>query len=320
MLIPRWLSYRRITEYLYLERSTMFKSFTDQISTLASSLWNTNSRAPVTTRGVDWGSYLGPCGEISMPWELLIQNAGVQFAIFKGDQEDATVNISTQKNMAAARANGIVVGCYYWDFPGWSAQYKIDHYSTAIDRERPDFIAYDIEDHLVNGGVKSPDGISEGAKFTCNGLKERFPQLKIVPYTAKWFVQSWAPPMAGWLPQYKGNEWVASYYDYGEESYRLEWDQIRQTPEAGYLPALPPGWNSWKFWQYSSRIRLPLMEAGGIIYDHQIDWNLFNGTLDELKAWCGIGPQIPTVEERLYRIENRMDKLERWARTQEYQG
>lgn len=276
----------------------------------------------MTTLGIDWGSYLGPSGEINLPWPDLIEKAGVQFAIFKGAQEDASMNISAMKNITAARDYGLVVGSYYWNDPGLSAQYQIDTYSKAIDYEKPDFIAVDIEQYIVNGEVKDPYRISENARCVCQGLQARYPEKKVVPYTSYNFVVAHSPHMAQWLPLYTGREWVASWPDYGMSPYRETWDQISDGmfmhPVAGwqnihdYKPTLPPGWSTWKLWQYSSRILLP-PEMAGTIYDHQYDWNLFSGSIDDLKAWCGFGPQPPSLEKRV-------TDLEIWARTLGYTG
>jgi hypothetical protein len=95
----------------------------------------------------DWGSYLGPTGNIILPFKRL-KEQGVECWIFKGGQEvdTPTQKISTTKNMAAARAEGVsLVGCYYWNDPLVSAQNQIDTYSRLIDAEKPDFIGIDIE-------------------------------------------------------------------------------------------------------------------------------------------------------------------------------
>ncbi len=46
------------------------------------------------------------------------------------------------------------------------------------------------------------------------------------------------------------------------------------------------------------------LDFKGTVFDHQYDWNLMNfSTVDEMKAWAGIGPQVATLEERVARLE-----------------
>jgi hypothetical protein len=257
-------------------------------------------------RAIDWGAYLSPVHGCNLPWELLIEKAHVEVFICKGDQEDAANNLSTLKNIQFARDSGVpVIGCYYWYFPGMSAQFQIDLYSRAIEREKPDFIAVDIEDHQVNGVEKDPFRLSEGAKFTCAGLKERFPELCLFPYTRADFVSQFAPDMAKWLPDYAKFEWVAAWPDYGLRPYRLAWEEIasnhmfqaKSRRSRGGIPIdisdmgpkLPKGWNHWAIWQYSSRIQPPAADVVDTFFDHQYDWNLIQASLDEFKTLIGKG-------------------------------
>jgi hypothetical protein len=53
-------------------------------------------------------------------------------------------------------------------------------------------------------------------------------------------------------------------------------------------------WKTWKIWQYSSRMLLPLSITG--IYQHQNDWNIYNGSLEEMLAWCKKEVVTPPVE------------------------
>ncbi len=278
-------------------------------------------------RAIDWGAYLSPIRSCNLPWKLLIEKAGVQIFICKGDQEDETQNVSTLKNLRFARDSGIQMnGTYYWYFPGMTAQFQIDTYSRAIDREKPDFIAVDIEDHQVNGVEKDPFRLSEGAKFTCAGLHERFPELRLFPYTRADFVSKFAPLMAKWLPDYAGCEWVAAWPDYGLHSYSLSWEEIasnqmlqarnRRTSGGDMIdisdmgPNLPKGWTNWSIWQYSSRIQLPAADVAGTFFDHQYDWNVIQGSYEEFKSFVSMGGEAGlTDHEKLMILWNAHPEL-----------
>lgn len=268
----------------------------------------------------DWGSYLGPVGNIILPFGQLREAANVQAWIFKGGQEvdTPTSKISTVRNMAAARAEGVpLVGCYYWNDPLVSAQAQIDNFSRLIDAEKPDFIGIDIEQWWANWAlyegyirganplsavpVKSPQAISENAKWVCYGVKQRFPEMKLLPYTSQSFVTRWAAPVSTWLGIY-GDRWVASWPDYGKKVYYASWEELKAYPGEGVKPALPAPWSSWTIWQTSSRMKP--VEFKGTVYDHQYDWNLMNfNTVSEMLSWAGRGPHVATLEERVAKLE-----------------
>ncbi len=267
----------------------------------------------------DWGSYLGPTGEIVLPFERL-KEIGVECWIFKGGQEvdDPNQKLSTTKNIAAARAEGSsLVGCYYWNDPLISAQAQIDTDSRLIDAEKPDFIAIDIEQWwaswpaymayvagtapMSSVPVKSPQAISENARWVCYGVHQRFPEMRLLPYTSNAFVSGWAPLISTWLGIY-GDRWVASWPDYGTKVRYVTWDEFNAYPPQGSQPALPAPWSSWTIWQTSSRMKPA--EFQGTIYDHQYDWNLMNfSTVEEMLAWAGKGQQVATLEERVAKLE-----------------
>ena len=230
------------------------------------------------------------------------------------------------RNLEAARAVGVpVVACYYWNFPTMSAQQQIDGYSEAIHRENPDFIAVDMEDETTG---KSSQAISENARFLCAGLQKNFPKKKVVPYTSWNYITKFAPDANSWLGNY--DAWIAGWveFDKNVEDYLL--NEIKVRPNANDKPAVPDAWKftPWKIWQYSSSMR-----PRGFVnpMKHQYDWDVFNGSLDDLKAWAGMptaGGKDVTVSVNVVDVnvqtspdlEARLSALEAWARTQGYAG
>jgi GH25 family lysozyme M1 (1,4-beta-N-acetylmuramidase) len=70
-------------------------------------------------------------------------------------------------------------------------------------------------------------------------------------------------------------------------------------------PAMPAARSDWTFWQYSFGEHNALGPANGVGRTG-VDVDVFNGTLDELKAWAGIGtvpPPTMTMEQRMRRME-----------------
>jgi GH25 family lysozyme M1 (1,4-beta-N-acetylmuramidase) len=258
--------------------------------------------------GTDWGAYLTN-NQIALPFADLMQAGLCDFFICKGAQDIA--NISTIVNVEAARAEGVpVVGCYYWQHPTWGAQYQIDVYSEAIGREKPDFIALDMED--TEG--KSSLAVSENAKFLVKGLKANFPNKPLFLYTSQNYINVSAPDCNSWI----GGEkiWIASWPDWGaphpvEERFRT-YREIKDAAFPTFNPYVPTAWKGkrWDFWQYGT---WQIPEGYGYPYYHQYDWNAFNGTLDDLKALCGLQPVTPpgpTLEERVTDLDARMKKIE----------
>lgn len=70
-------------------------------------------------------------------------------------------------------------------------------------------------------------------------------------------------------------------------------------------PLMPTARSDWKFWQYSFGEHNTLGPANGVGRTG-VDVDVFNGTLEELKAWVGIGtvpPPALTMEQRMKRLE-----------------
>ena len=101
-------------------------------------------------------------------------------------------------------------------------------------------------------------GIDEGLVL---GFLEEFAQLwdvRPVIYTSasKW--RALVGPRRAWAGEYP--LWVAHW--------------------RAKAPALPSPWSDWLFWQYDV--------AAVPFWPRKIDVNWFNGTAEELEAWCGL--------------------------------
>lgn len=281
------------------------------------------------TRGMDWGSYLNWDERIQFDWRQLHDQAGVRFAIFRGDQEQIDPewgNYSTIRNMAAAREVVPVVGNYYWHYPYRSliATY-LSRYKKAIDRENPDFIAPDLEQtKVIKNGVEvqvDPQEFSDTAQQLCEALRDAYPEKQVIPYTRRDIVTYYSPQLAQWIGAFDGG-WEAGGPDYGLKVYPLTWEQIA----GDYVRAAPlgnlvkldntgsttiPTWTHNAMRQYSGRILPPY--ATGTLYAHQYDWNVFYGSEAELMAWVRKTPVVvepPDPELTLESLDARLKKIE----------
>lgn len=238
--------------------------------------------ATTLIKGLDVSAY-----QINVPWAVLVAH-GLQFAIIKGDQLTATDN-----HIALARAAGVpLVGEYFWDDPTISAQAQIDAFAADIREHNPDFIFLDVEQYwaywsdywdYLAGKIpqasvrrKSPQAISDHVWFTLTGLQRLFPDLRIGIYTGTWFINAYALPMVPWMGQW--SLWMAHYYT-NTLTY-VTWDQYAALPPQPFTVWMPNSSLQWILWQYTSTVITPAK-------NERWDQNVFKGTLEEMKVWCG---------------------------------
>jgi hypothetical protein len=250
--------------------------------------------------GIDWGGYVGPSHEINLPFKLLLENGLCDFFICKGAMDSYNDYVNSIQNIEAARCAGIpVVGTYYWHFPKQAVQYQIDIYSDAVDREKPDFISLDMEDSYGLSGK----AVSDNAQALLIGLHNNFPKMPMFVYTSWNYIQASPPDGCGGIPNAwlkNWGRWPASWSDWSvyhsPEERRMPMSQIKTYPLPGWKPLQPLAWKDlpWHFWQFDT---WQIPSGLGTLYDHQYDWNVFNGTLNDLKKLCNLDvpPVIPPV-------------------------
>ena len=244
----------------------------------------------------------------------------VDFVIVKGCQN------TTEAHVKAARNAGKITALYFWHDPIQSPSYQLGRFVNDIEKFKPDFIVLDIEQYwkdwnqytaylqgkLAQKSMKvfTSKEISNSALAVMKGLA---PYGKLAAYTAPWFINSWSPDMLAWLPNY--DYFGAQYVDYGKAVYKATAEQFTGILN-GKTMSLPKGVKTWKLWQYSSRMILPTTSA-------PLDCDVFNGTLDELKAWCGI-KTAPVQEiqqpETGVGLSEWAKSLDAWARSQGFAG
>ncbi len=235
-------------------------------------------------KGIDVSAY-----QVNVPWGELIKNAGIGFAIIKGDQAVATAN-----HVSLARTAGVpVVGLYFWQDPTIPVSLQVQCFAEDIREYKPDFIWLDVEQWWASWTewsklwTKPPQiteaqvpkltsvQISNHGKGVLTGLKALFPDLLIGLYTGTWFINKYSPDMETWMDEWP--LWMAHYFDGGAGDRKVTWAQLAATPPWPFAVQMPPGM-VWDIWQYSSTMRTPAQDA-------RYDWNVYNGTADQLAAW-----------------------------------
>jgi lysozyme len=239
---------------------------------------------PLTTRatGIDISSYQG-----APDWNK-VKTANLSFCFIKSSEGNG-YRANYLPQWEGAGSIGLLRSCYHYHIgvvPGnTQADYFMDY---ATQGELPPVI--DFED---SAGIKS--GISGAQMFrnlqTYLKRIEAYWHVKPIIYTGYWFIwmcqQSSPDYNYQWMTEYP--LWIANY-----------------TQDPTGEPYRPDGW-PWKFYQYSSKGAVPGIEG-------RVDMDVYNGTVDELRAWAGVGeikPPEPSIEERLTALEKRVTNLEK---------
>jgi GH25 family lysozyme M1 (1,4-beta-N-acetylmuramidase) len=269
--------------------------------------------------GIDISAYQS---NYKLNFSDMVQN-GIGFVIIKGGQGTYTADLWNR----AVAGNVPVKSLYFWDDPTLSTAYKMALFNSEVNKYNPDFICVDVEQWWTNwtqyfdaiaGKIPwasvtklTPDQISNSAWSVMNSLKTNFPNKKIVLYTGEWFIRSYALPINKWINVFP--LWLANYTVTTKKAY--SYAEINAQPDPARTPLQIANKNhtnpqlkyyydtfsadSFVFWQYSSVIIFP-----GETYN--LDTNIFNGTLDQLKTWCGmtvIPPVEPPVEPPIPPVE-----------------
>jgi hypothetical protein len=156
---------------------------------------------------------------------------------------------------AGAKQAGLVRGAYQFFRPNQSVTAQADLMIAAIGTPQPGDLP-PIIDVEATGGA-SPSALAAKVHTWVDRVKQATGIAPIV-YTGKYF----------WRDQVGGANlgtnplWIAQY--------------------TSQCPDLPRPWTTWAFWQHSEKGRV-----AGITGD--VDLDTFNGSLDELQAFAGIG-------------------------------
>lgn len=196
-----------------------------------------------------------------------VADTGIRFSFIKATERQYT-DIKFKENWANAKSNGIIRGAYIFYQPGDKRPLdQIDYLLKVLGDDLGELpIAIDAE---VSNGVPPEYYEMEIVKST--EYIEKLTKKKVILYTSRGF---WS---------YKVNTgldlWVASWRE-------------------GY-PILPPGFTTFKFWQYRVGNK---GEINGIAT--KIDRNKFNGNEEQLQAYAiGINPPNPLPIDKPLRVK-----------------
>jgi len=164
---------------------------------------------------------------------------------------------------------------YHVIYPGEWASKQVDHFLSIVKPEATDRLVLDMELDHGYSKARITDTLLECLEL----IRENTGRYPIIYSRASWinqFVDVSRLPMLDW--------WLAGY--------RKPLPSPLYTPEATPPPALPKGVSSWLIHQTGERGN---GSAVGVV-SHYVDTNRFNGTLEQLRAYFGLGEETPEPE------------------------
>jgi GH25 family lysozyme M1 (1,4-beta-N-acetylmuramidase) len=187
-----------------------------------------------------------------------------------------------------ARDNGLIFGGYHVLRPeNRNPVREAENYAASAGPTDLDIV--DIE--LMSGQTAS---VVIAQAQTLIVQFETLRGRKPVIYTGSWFWDG---------PSYIGSVTPAGW----EQNYALwEAEYTRQLPRGGVEPSWAPvgepgdlsdGFGGWKFWQWTSSGR----PFG--VQSQSLDYDIFNGTEEELRQFLGLTDPPPTLEDRVSVLE-----------------
>lgn len=185
-------------------------------------------------QGIDVSKWQGP-----IDWQA-VKGSGVEFVIIKCTEGTAYIDPLFAEHWDGAKGAGLLVSAYHMLWPNLSASKQAAHFLNTMGDREPDFpLALDVE--LRGGG--NIGAVVEEVLLALEAGDGRRPII----YTA----QSVWGDIVGWAPGWHEYPlWVADY--------------------DAATPAMPSGWDSYTFWQYSSTGSVPGISGN-------VDLNAFVG-------------------------------------------
>ena len=177
----------------------------------------------------------------------------VAFAFIKATEGTDKLDPDFEKNWSGAKSANIIRGAYHFFRPNQEAAAQATHFIQHVRLEAGDLPpVLDIENVV---GAKVPADLARRIRIWLE-LIEQMTGRKSIIYTSPNFWNEHLTDEFGEYPL-----WLANY----------------ETPSP---TAIPKGWKTWTFWQYSE-------QATVVGIDGKVDTTLFNGSWDELEKFAG---------------------------------
>lgn len=268
----------------------------------------------------------------AIDWQILKDN-GVDFVIIRCQYGQYEVDPKFYEHYDAAIKIMPMVGVYVWHDPILNPSRQAAATADILKDRKPAFIALDIEQYWSNWAawrekrrgedVEVPrfnDGqISASAQALYTEHKKL--GMPVVIYTSAGFVNSYSPSMKDWIKDV--NLWLAQYPALkGIDAAKIStWADFKSKViplVENSSPLTPRGIEvtNWKIWQFTGdKFKMPgTWSLPQRIRISATDVNIFNGTFEDM---CKLfKTNAPITEPIKKSIEQRIEALENWAKTQ----
>lgn len=224
--------------------------------------------------------------------------------IAKATQGDYRADEKFKDTAKRALDAGLEVAAYHWCDPMRPDSSQARFFLDTVGDLPISFAAADVEQFWQDWGewalwvggkgeIKRkihPSRVSENGLNVLSYL-DRYVDYPLMVYTNRYFIRDHAPMIASWMNQYLA--WLAEW-PYGKGAVTCTWDEFyKRFWPATLEPTLPPGCRGWALRQISGdKFTLPGVKG-------PLDINVFNGTLEQFKAFCGSTPPAPKPEPEL---------------------
>ncbi len=209
-----------------------------------------------------------------------VRATGQRYVFAKATEGVSYKDPTFDDNWLGAKSAGLLRGAYHFFHCNVDAKKQANYFIDYVRTLKDDGELPPVLDLEVNDGM-TKDKIVPAVKTWLDTVEDAFGKKPII-YSGQYFLQdylsiagggppSWAKDYPLWLAQYPG----AQYQD-------------------GMQPALPRGWFSWTFWQYSDK---------GVVngINAKVDMNVYNGTLADLYKLGGAQP--PDTKPKTYTVK-----------------
>lgn len=196
--------------------------------------------------GIDVSKWQG-----AIRWQS-VRNSGTVFAFCKATEGLTIKDPYFATNWPAMRENGIIRGAYHFGRPGSDPLAQADLFVNTVKPTRGDLqLVLDFEAY----DNKTPSQVWAWCQAFVNRIKARTGRPPII-YTGFYF---WRDRAGNPSNNLGCPLWLAAY-------------------TASTNGLIPPAWNTWNFWQYTSTGTVPGVTGN-------VDRNYYNGTLAQLKSF-----------------------------------
>jgi len=228
-------------------------------------------------------------GWVASPDWGAVSNQGVKFVFVKAS-ENTFADSKFSQHWQGSNSVGMVRGAYHFFHPetnNSAQQANTFIQTTGADKgELPAVL--DLEQVYVNGNsISLPTGDAMLAlmKQWLDPVESAFGRKPMIYASASFLHQQGVN--ASWLSGYP--LWVAQYPFAPGTTAEYTSASIMPTPTSG-MPQQPTGFQTWTFWQYSSKGQL-----AGFPSSQLLDFNYFNGSLKDLTSFASTTAPQPVT-------------------------